>query len=458
MFSAWRHCVAALLGAAAITAQAAEPAIYPPPLLAEWQGEFESVLNGTLHEVVLKRLTSEEAARVRGIQLAFPLDGRLWPFDFTVQGGVAPVITMPIASLMFLKDVSLAESWLHVNGWSTGALLDYMGALRFGRLAGVAPGRRGPLAALGIPADAANDRRVLDRRNETLDKLVLFIIAHELGHLLQPDGLAPQARCQRAGGLGCDRDALRRSEMAADEIAVDLMRRVGSVPNAAALFFALDSRYLGLPAEPGADGERSRGAALTHPVDAERVRALRAAIDDRQPAFVRQLRDPSVGLARLRELSDSLRELADGLANPLLARHQTFVAKTLEPQDLLPRSTPVPTLRPGLEAQTATGPATGYHRGEMRMGSTGAPMSVEVLWNTSSAADGAQVMVQGIRGRLSGRNGSYVLDLGGDVYDLRLGAEPAEQPIEGTWRSRGQPSVGGVITLRRLTLAERLKV
>lgn len=439
--------VAALLGLCAAV-RADEPAIYAPAVLAEWHDEFRDVLNGHLARY-RELLSPADRAQIELLRLQLPRDGEKWPFQFQVGHGV---LEMPVASLMFLKDIAMAEAWLKTQDWSTSTLSDYMGALRHGRLNGVAPARRVPLAALGVPADAAQDPRVLDRRNDTLDKLMLFLLAHELGHLLQPGALEPQRRCQQKPPLpSCSHEALRASERAADEIAVVLMLRAGFVPNPAALLFTLNARYL--------DGD----AAPTHPVDADRVLALRSAIDQRADAFARVTRDPVQGRSRLQALSKSLQELAHGLASPTLVQHQSAVAKTLEPEDLLPRRTPVPVLRPGPLALLATAPGTGYHRGELRVGPGAESLGMEVLWASSPSIGAAQIVIDGIRGHWSRRittdgRASYVMDVGGDLYDVSFDGVPGEQPIDGIWRSRSNPSVTGRILLRRPTPQERIKV
>lgn len=438
---------AALLGLC-VGARADQQAIYAPSVLAEWHDEFRDVLSGHLARY-RESLSPGDRAQVELLRLYLPQDGEKWPFQFQVGYGM---LEMPVASLMFLKDMAMAEAWLKTQQLSPSTLSDYMGALRHGRLSGVAPARRAPLAALGVPADAANDPLVLERRNDTLDKLLLFLIAHELGHLLQPGALEPQRRCQHKPPLpSCSHEALRASERAADEIAVVLMLRVGFVPNPAALLFALQARYQ--------DGD----AAPTHPVDADRVLALRNAIDQRADAFARATRDPVQGLVRLQELSKSLKDLADGLADPGLVKHQSAIARTLEPEDLLPRHTPVPTLRPGLSARFASAPGTGYHRGELHVGPGAEPLDMQVLWAASPTTGTAQIVLNGIRGHwtrsvTTGGRVTYVMDVGGDLYDVSFDGVPGEQPVEGFWRSRSDPAASGRIILRRASPLTRIKV
>ncbi len=451
-----------LLALACVAAGAGPGAPYPSAVLMEWKPEFESKLPANARDLLLRNLTAQEAARLGGLRFEFPTDEHQWPFHYFARSD--GTIELGVASLMFAKDIALAEAWLSVNRWSTSTLLDYMGALRFGRLDALAPARRTPLAALGIPADAARDPRVLDRRNETLDKLLLFVVAHELGHLLQPGGLEPQRRCIRSWGVACDAAALRRSEAAADEVAVELMRRAGLVPNAAALLFALDARHAGSPAEVRDEARRTDLLAkLSHPVDADRIRSLRDAIERRRDAFAQAMADVAEGRSRIQALLDELGRLAAGLADPMLAQHQASVSKTLVPEDLQPRRGPLPTLRPDLLVLYESLPERGYHKGEMRFGPDGVPMQIEVLWQANAGGRGAQVMLEGIRGQLSagaaapGQVG-YVLDLGGDLYDLSFDRAPGALGATGRWRSRADPAVGGTITLRRADPADRLKV
>ena len=114
-----------------------------------------------------------------------------------------------------------------------------------------------PLAALGVPANANDNPSVLERRNENLSKGILFIMGHELGHLVH--GLDAHVACRRSSGgerpASCDLAAMQRAEAAADAFAVDLFRRMGLVPSASNFFFLMSSRLTELPFEFPSDAQ-----------------------------------------------------------------------------------------------------------------------------------------------------------------------------------------------------------
>lgn len=448
------------LAAAPGTAQGwpAGPA-YPKPLIAEWQGEFEGMVLDNYRRLFAPVLTPPEAARLRGLRFVFSTDPAAVLMQF--QSRSDGVIIMPVASLLLLKDLALAEAWLHVQGYAIASVLDYVGLLRMGRLVSLPENERLPLAALGVPPSAAEDPRVLERRNETLSKMVLFLLGHELGHLLQDRGLEPQARCERAlrvpGAPACDTGALQRSEQTADAIAVDLMRRVGLIPNSAAYFFLLNSRLSAAPTEFVDDKAwQAYLARQTHPLDSQRVAHLRDSVRTNRDAFVSALSNPITAPGRIDGLVKDLDALVRLMDDPAVVGLQQAWARTLEARDLKPRRDILPNLRPEAADLAARAPWSGYFSGNVAVAGSGERRAIEILWRATATRLHAEVMLMGIRGRAEGRvpdgtQASLAMDLGGTEYELVLSPSATGAGLVGTIAARLPGSPRSTVELTRVT-------
>ncbi len=441
---------------ATVSAQPRTLPVYADATIREWQPEFRDVVHDNYKRMVAPQLSPVEAERLRTLRWEFPADPARVLFDFYTRGDGA--VFLPVASLLLLKDVAAAEAWLTVNGYSSQAVLDYLSVIRMDRLGQWPVRERLPLAALGVPANASDNPRVLERRNENLSKSVLFIMGHELGHLVH--GLDAQAACAGPAGdarpAGCDLAALQRSEAAADAFAVELFRRMGLVPSASNFFFVMSSRLHKLPFEFSSDAQwQAYAKAQTHPLDSARVAHVAALIKADRTAFA-SLLSPATGGARVDGLVDELRRLAQLLNDRNLGGLQVAWGKTVEPQDLKPRRSITPTLRPEAADLAASAAFIGYFRGELRPQGTGDNRQpLEVLFRVGSGSIlVGEAMLMGIRGRLDGqidppRRALLTLDIGGDLYDMTLETATDGRAVAGVYQSRTDRSATGRLQLTR---------
>jgi len=455
-----------ILAAVALVALAPLPAIaqaralpiYADATIREWAPEFRDMVNDNYRRMILNQLSPAEAQRLRAVKWEFPADPAQVLFDFYARGD--GTIVLPVASLLLLKDLANAESWLTVNGYSSQTVLDYLSVIRRDRLGQWPVRERLPLVALGIPANASDNPSVLERRNENLSKSILFIMGHELGHLVH--GLDAHAACRRPSGgerpAGCDLAALQRAEAAADAFAVDLFRRMGLVPSASNFFFLMASRLTELPFEFRSDAQWQEYAkGRTHPLDSARIANVAALISGQRAAFASAFANPVAGGAKVDSLVASLRQLAQLLDDRSLGGLQVAWGKTLQPQDLKPRKSMMPTLRPQPGDLAASGAFTGYFRGELRPAGNDHGQPLELLARTAGGSNiGGELMLMGIRGQVDGalttpRRALLTLDLGGDLYDLTLETTADGRSIAGTYQSRADRSANGRLQLTRST-------
>lgn len=422
--------------------------IYPAATIAERAPEFRDVIVGNYERVMRPALTPAEAQKLRGLGWSFPGDPAQVLFDFRAQS--TGQIILPVASLLLLKDLATAEAWLTVRGYNSFALLDYMTIIRVNRLGQWPAARRLPMPALGIPANALDDPEVSARRDDVLSKTILFIVAHEMGHLLH--GFDAKARCMR-NPAGCDYRALQLAEARADAFAVDLLRRMGIVPNSAPLFFMLSSRLQPFPSEfPDLASWRRDAAGSTHPMDADRIAAVANGIARNRAAFASAFPDARVGAAKTDMAVTQLGILSDGLQDRDITGKQLSWARTMLPVDLLPRRSVQPSLRVSAADRSRAEPFEGYFAGSLAA-TGGAPMRMEILLRPGARGTiVGDAMILGIRSRIEARPASPQLmlgtmDMGGDLYDVRLVGEGTT--LRGTYSARTVPDANGAFSLTR---------
>ena len=128
---------------------------------------------------------------------------------------------LPLSSVKLVSDLSLALAWYNRNRLPEQKVFDYAAMLAF---RGPAPDgvKALPLAALGVPDDADNDPAVDGLFQKLFGTTMVFIMAHETGHLFHG----------HRANVGEARS--RQQEGEADAFAVEMMARMGRRPSASA--------------------------------------------------------------------------------------------------------------------------------------------------------------------------------------------------------------------------------
>lgn len=433
--------------------------LYSNAVIHEWEPEFRAAVNDNYVRLFRPQLNTQEAKQLRSLRFEFPSDPKLVLFEFKTHSDGR--VVMPVASLLFLKELVAAQVWLEANGYSTQPILDYLSIVRSGRLDNWPTSDRLPLKALGIPADAMNDEHLLEKRNEILSKTLLFILGHELGHLIQ--NLSAQADCetQIKRKLDCNFAELQKSEANADAFAVDMFRRIGLVPSASNFFFAASSRLSPMPFEYNDEQAwQKHAASQSHPLDSARIRNVAALIKDHKNAFASGFSSSAMGALRVEDAVTNLTRLADGLDDRSLAGMQIAWAKSLKPEDIKPRRSHEPRLRPTPGVLAAKQPWTGYFIGKVQYANGGsAPLEVVMRTIAGNPQFTGDVMLGGIRGRIEGRyenatRASAIWNVAGDIYRLTMVSSPTSDHLDATYEhttaklAKGRWTLGRASSLR----------
>ena len=201
--------------------------LYTDQELKDWQQIFSPMVQRGWKEVIQPALTDQEKRILGPIKIDVPLRGREGnPFEFYAQGDT---VTIPVLSLKFLHDLEYAHIWLFVNGYDSTTPLDYVSMLKY-RTGASFPGKRypRPFDALGIPHgdldEPVEDPKASRVFADDFRSAVLFIMAHEISHLLRGHSAAPK-------------EAVKDEEIA-DIFAADLLKKVGVDTLGAAMYFA----------------------------------------------------------------------------------------------------------------------------------------------------------------------------------------------------------------------------
>jgi hypothetical protein len=275
--------------------------LYDRQTLQYWSERYRVSTGKILDQVIAPVLLSEERRALGRVQILYPLPGEdrraSAPFGYhSVSDAASGKIVLPVLSLKFLDDLCTAYAWLQIHDYSLETISDYVAMLKYQNLQSLPQ----VLPTLGIPVDALSDKRVDELALGHFVTARTFILAHELGHL----------RFRHAGSSIAN-------EHEADAFAIDVMQRTPLPPLGIMVFFMADAHMAQYPPSPNA----------THPLSADRLRALAARLLDKA-------------------LAHKIAKLGDFLADPDIQASIIAAGKATNPAVLGPRRQGTPaTLR-----------------------------------------------------------------------------------------------------------------
>ena len=302
--------------------------LYDDRTLSYWHQRYHPNLRYNFDTLIIGALSPNERAGIRGLVFDIAVRHENDPLTWFARPGSRPSITVSTASVKFLDDIAIAFAWLETNGYSVESISYYASVLKYRPLELLPNGTHpAPLDALGIPSNALSDRTVDDDSQKLLKSAVVFLLAHELGHVVH---------AHRVDVPAADR---QRQEIEADRFAVSTFRRIGTAPLGAVPLFFL-STYLGNHrADFGSDAEWTTHlrTSATHPLSSARLRALASEFRRRPQEFVHAEPRPDAALHSLGALPARLDSIAALLDDPLLVRHARIVGTQIPLRELRPR-------------------------------------------------------------------------------------------------------------------------
>lgn len=313
-------CLCLALASASVNAQDIGR-LYSQPDLASAASRYSPSLKGLWEEDFLTRLMPGERQRAGAVSLSLPLIGaQRSPIDFYADPTGRRVF-LPIASVQFLDDISIAIAYYERKGCGIGTVSDYVGALRE-----QPAGLSAPRAALGIPANALDDKFVDDVAQKLLKSTVYFILAHEYAHVMYGHSGYKSITAQEA----------QRQETEADAFALEVMRRIAVPPLSMAHFFMLVSRLESSPADfdTAKEYEAYLRQRASHPVSAQRIVAVADALQANAASYARLQSDPQAWTKQVLVLAGQVRQVGQTLDDRSMRRFLTLRARTVDPASL----------------------------------------------------------------------------------------------------------------------------
>jgi hypothetical protein len=317
--------------------------MYDDRLLEQKQGDYREVVQWNLQNVFLPKLTPAERQRLRSLSLEFPLRGPdRGPFEYFAQRSGR--VVLPVMSIRFLADVSVAFAWLDTNGYTMEPVTDYVSMVKYqsqAKFGGRYPDLR---AALRIPAAATDNTRVDNLSQQILNQSLSFLLLHEMGHVLyQHPGYGPDVPFAQA----------RQNEDEADRFALEVLRRVGQPVSGLLFFFLAAAHFVPHRADFGSDADYQAALARdTHPLTSDRVRRLAQYLREHAADYGRLQDNPARAAATIRGIADAIdQQVVPVLADPDQQRLMALRGRSMTLAGLAPR-------RPG-ETMAAPPPSAG---------------------------------------------------------------------------------------------------
>jgi len=416
--------------------------LYDDATLEYWQQRYANGIERNFEEIIRPQLTPEERRQLADVQFAFPLRGLgADPFSFYATNP-PPTVNLPVMSIKFFDDLSVALAWLWRNGFGLDTVYEYVGMLKYTDLAMFGGRYPEPLSALRIPADALADQTVSDLADKIFDSGVAFVLLHELGHI----------RYHHPGnGPEVPSDISRANEEAADAFALDVLRRLQNQPTGMAFLFMAFAHGTPNRGDYGSEAEYQQFLrSATHPLSEARLQALADALMDSADDFARNEPDPTVGRKNMLFIADQLTAVAQILGDPDMQRTIDQIGRRTTLAMLAPRRpdqiVAVPTV-----AATPSGLFSGVYKGSIQLPDG----SIDITTVLRSQGD-----------RVSGdyyygaRSGSLtgIIDKGILVFEWREGAELGHgrfiagqdgQGFHGSWGFGDSDNDGGNWTGQR---------
>ncbi len=352
--------------------------LYDSDTLTYWHGRYGPNIEWNVHDLLMQRLTPEELAPLEGLRLELPLidpQARYQtPLSFYAISS-PPQIVVPILSVKFLDDLSIASAWLEENGFSQETILDYAALLKYSNGDRFAGGRfPDPLTALQIPDNALDDPRVDDLSQKILKSSLVWVLAHELGHVCYG----------HQGYSGITMESAQQHEADADAFATEMFRRIGTYPGGMALLFLVFSRL-----SPNRGDFATEEAwrdymthQTTHPISRARLRAIAEDLRSDPHGFAGAEPDQAAAAQAVLYIAGEIENIVEKLDDPDLQRLLRARAAATDLEALAPRrigETVVSGMRGGRGEQPFEGVYGGPHTRNLAAGGTETLDSVLVL-------------------------------------------------------------------------------
>ncbi len=301
---------------------------YDDATLGEWQPRYRQGITRNLDAAIWPRLTPQERRKLAAVQISFPLrSARNAPSDFYATSP-PPMVNMPVLSLKFSHDMSIAIAWLQLNGYVIETVFEYLSMLKYKTADDLGGRYPPPLEALHIPDNAGQNSAVERLANKIFDSAIAFILLHEFGHHYW----------DHPGYRGVPRADARKHEAQADQFAIEIFRRMGMNPIGMALYFIASAHVVGTRADYRSDTAYEAGLEdETHPLTENRLQKIVNSVRTVALEYSRGAQDPIVEANVITGIANKLSKMVGFLGDRKLQRFIARIGATTTVSMLRPR-------------------------------------------------------------------------------------------------------------------------
>lgn len=363
--------------------------LYPPTPLPPRAGWLIDDVKRLFADNVGPELARRAAPGTPPLHLDFPpADHQGGLFNAYADAG-SGCLTLPVASLLFLRDLMMATAWHQTISPGSTAVRDYLLMMRVRWPVGPDAARYQPLAALAVPDNAADNPRVKRLYGDLATSALLFVLAHEGAHVL----------LRHPGNQAVSPAASRSNEIEADRLALDVMKSLGYPPAGPGVMF----HHLAM-----LQLDAAQAASATHPTSPERMRAIGIRLRADADAYSDHAPDPAGQRRLVTAIAGEFDTIAGILDDRDLRGTLTGIGRAMTLERLIP----------GRPAASACAHAyCGRHVGDWTLGK--GLLKVEL-----SLAGPADAVTGQLRAWLpENPQAAMTGDLGGRVRDGRLHAK-----------------------------------
>ncbi len=236
--------------------------------LSYWQTRYPANILWNFNDLMLGKLYPKEKYNAFGTKLEFPLTpyGEMAGSPFSFYAAVPhKTIYIPISSVKFIDDLAIASAWLEQNGYSQETVMDYISVLKYSFNRFPKGNIPGPLKALHIPDNALDDRLVDDLSQKILKSIIVWILGHELGHIVYNHPAYHSVSFAES----------QKCEKEADAFATDMFRRIGTIPAGMILLFTVFTTFYAHRGDFSSEKDwQNYLKNSTHPVSLERLKLI----------------------------------------------------------------------------------------------------------------------------------------------------------------------------------------
>ena len=303
--------------------------MYDHSVVAREQPRLSTRVTEIYEKAFRPNLLPEEQQALFRVRFDFPLEGE--PVLGYYSNAKTGVVTMPAVALLFFEDLCTAYAWLYTKGYRLETVEEYLTMLKYKSPQAFGGRYPSPLRALSIPADALSDPRVSNLSLRFRNSGYAFILGHELGHIRYRHPFYNEVPVTTS----------QSNEEQADLFALELMRRVTTIPMGGMLFFQAGIYYFENRADFASDHQWQEFLAksATHPLTARRLRALSDNVSRLAPSFASGDPNRAAAIETVHFIGQRFAEFANFLDDPTLQRVMRAKAEKSPPSSLAPRRT-----------------------------------------------------------------------------------------------------------------------